>query len=158
MQINFPFHSFPSFVPWLTFSLILPAMFSLPLLLTVVHVLFFDVLSTPLMASVICSKLSIPSSMCFCTTTLYIYQCQIRLVFWYSLFQSGQSTYILRSFHLCIWYFPSYCFAVTPSNGLHIRRVWRYQRGSQNRWIEGKTIQWSKRKDKQQSKKQYIEN
>jgi hypothetical protein len=25
-----------------------------------------------LMASVICSKLSIPSSMCFCTTTLYI--------------------------------------------------------------------------------------
>ena len=42
------------------------------------------------------------------------------------------------------------------------RRVWRYQRGNQNPYIEeGQTIQWSKekvQKDKQRSTKQYTEN
>jgi hypothetical protein len=47
---------------------------------------------------------------------------------------------------------------VTASNGIHIRRVWRYQRGNQNPWITEQTIQWLKKTDKQQSKKQYIEN
>jgi hypothetical protein len=47
---------------------------------------------------------------------------------------------------------------VTASNGLHIRRVWRYQRGNQNPWIEEQTMQWLKKTDKQQSKKQYIAN
>jgi len=40
---------------------------------------------------------------------------------------------------------------VTPSSNLLMRRVWRYQRGNQNPWIEGLTIQWLKEKDKQQS-------
>ena len=48
---------------------ILPEMFSLSLLFMYCSLMF----SVPLlMASVICSKLSIPSSVCFCTTTLYI--------------------------------------------------------------------------------------
>jgi hypothetical protein len=37
---------------------------------------------------------------------------------------------------------------VTPSNGLHVRRVLRYQRGNQNPYIEEQTKQWLKKKDK----------
>ena len=37
---------------------------------------------------------------------------------------------------------------------MHVRRVWRYQRGNQNPYIdEGQTTQWPKEKDKQRSTK-----
>ena len=37
---------------------------------------------------------------------------------------------------------------------MHVRRVWRYQRGNQNPYIdEGQTTQWPKKKDKQRSTK-----